>query len=168
MTLPPFANEPILELRRSAARATLTAGMAELEPRLPLRVPVWIGDERGATEGIGSTDPADPDRVVATAGRADADDVDRAVTAAKRGFAQWSATPATERAAVLVRAAAWLRERRALLAALAVREAGKPWGEADADVCEAIDFLEFYAREAVALDAGPDLLQVPGERNTMR
>jgi RHH-type proline utilization regulon transcriptional repressor/proline dehydrogenase/delta 1-pyrroline-5-carboxylate dehydrogenase len=54
------------------------------------------------------------------------------------------------------------------LAALQVRECAKPWSEADADVCEAIDFLEYYAREAVRLDAGAELLQVPGERNTMR
>jgi RHH-type proline utilization regulon transcriptional repressor/proline dehydrogenase/delta 1-pyrroline-5-carboxylate dehydrogenase len=61
-----------------------------------------------------------------------------------------------------------MRERRTELAALAVRECAKPWPEADADVCEAIDFLEYYARGALALDAGPDLLQVPGERNRLR
>lgn len=61
-----------------------------------------------------------------------------------------------------------MRERRLELAALEVRECAKPWGEADADVCEAIDFLEYYAREAVALDAGVELVQVPGERNQMR
>ena len=59
-------------------------------------------------------------------------------------------------------------ERRAELAALAVREAGKPWREADADVCEAIDFLEYYARGALELEAGAPLLQVPGERNTLQ
>src|SRR6185312_4910091 len=46
-------------------------------------------------------------------------------------------------------------------------ECAKPWGEADADVCEAIDFLEFYARGAIALDQGKELFQVPGERNEM-
>src|SRR3712207_2647071 len=61
-----------------------------------------------------------------------------------------------------------MRERRHLLAALAVRECAKPWIEADADVCEAIDFLEYYARGAVELERGPQLLQVPGERNAMR
>jgi RHH-type proline utilization regulon transcriptional repressor/proline dehydrogenase/delta 1-pyrroline-5-carboxylate dehydrogenase len=49
-----------------------------------------------------------------------------------------------------------------------VRECAKPWGEADADVCEAIDFLEFYARGAIALDRGAELFQVAGERNEMR
>jgi RHH-type proline utilization regulon transcriptional repressor/proline dehydrogenase/delta 1-pyrroline-5-carboxylate dehydrogenase len=73
--------------------------------------------------------------------------------------------PARERARVLSRAATWLRERRTTLAALCVREAGKPWADADAEVCEAIDFLEFYARGAVVLGRGRALFQVPGERN---
>jgi RHH-type proline utilization regulon transcriptional repressor/proline dehydrogenase/delta 1-pyrroline-5-carboxylate dehydrogenase len=68
---------------------------------------------------------------------------------------------------VLRRAAQLLRERRLELAALQVRECAKPWPEADGDVCEAIDFLEYYAAEAVALDEGRELVQVPGERNTM-
>ena len=49
-----------------------------------------------------------------------------------------------------------------------MRECAKPWPEADGDVCEAIDFLEYYALEALELDAGRELVQVPGERNTMR
>jgi predicted delta-1-pyrroline-5-carboxylate dehydrogenase group 2 len=69
---------------------------------------------------------------------------------------------------VLLVAARRLRERRLELAALQVRECAKPWVEADADVCEAIDFLEYYAREAVELERGRSLLQVPGERNSMR
>ena len=60
---------------------------------------------------------------------------------------------AAERARILLRAAAILRERRLELAALEVRECAKPWAEADADVCEAIDFLEYYARGAIELDA---------------
>ena len=69
---------------------------------------------------------------------------------------------------MLRRAAATLRERRLELAALQVRECAKPWGEADADVCEAIDFLEYYADQAVEMERGRELVQVPGERNTMR
>ncbi len=61
-----------------------------------------------------------------------------------------------------------MRERRLELAALEVRECAKPWPEADADVCEAIDFLEYYARGAIELEAGRELLQVPGERNELR
>ncbi|MEA2404673.1 MAG: RHH-type transcriptional regulator, proline utilization regulon repressor / proline dehydrogenase, partial [Thermoleophilaceae bacterium] len=76
--------------------------------------------------------------------------------------------PAADRAAVMLRGAEELRRRRLELAALQVRECAKPWAEADADVCEAIDFVEYYAREAIALEEGVPLLQAPGERNTMR
>jgi RHH-type proline utilization regulon transcriptional repressor/proline dehydrogenase/delta 1-pyrroline-5-carboxylate dehydrogenase len=75
--------------------------------------------------------------------------------------------PAPQRSAALLRAAAWIRERRLELAALEVRECAKPWPEADADVCEAIDFLEYYARSAIELDHGRQLLQVPGEHNEL-
>ena len=78
------------------------------------------------------------------------------------------ARPVAERAQALRGAAAHLRDRRLELAALQVRECAKPWPEADGDVCEAIDFLEYYAREAIALEAGEQLLQLPGERNTLR
>ena len=163
-----FANEPILELRRAPARESLLAALRELDARLPLEVPILVGGDRGAAEGFESTDPGMPRRVVATAGRAGEDDARAAVEAAERGFREWAARPAAERAEVLRRAAATLRERRLELAALQVRECAKPWPEADGDVCEAIDFLEYYAQEAVDLDAGRPLVQVPGERNTMR
>jgi RHH-type proline utilization regulon transcriptional repressor/proline dehydrogenase/delta 1-pyrroline-5-carboxylate dehydrogenase len=168
MDLPPFTNEPVLELRRATERQKLLDGLAWLDARLPLRAPAWIGDERRDGDAMVSTDPADPARVIATAPRGGAAEASAALDAAQRGVRAWSARPAAERAAVLVAAAAWMRERRPRLAALCVREAGKPWAEADADVCEAIDFLEFYARGAIALERGRPLFQLPGERNTMR
>jgi RHH-type transcriptional regulator, proline utilization regulon repressor / proline dehydrogenase / delta 1-pyrroline-5-carboxylate dehydrogenase len=163
-----FRNEPILELRRAPARESLLEALRELDSRLPLEVPVLIGGERGAVEGIESTDPGAPERLVARAGEAGEDDVSAALDLAERGFREWSARSAAERAEALRGAAARLRERRLELAALQVRECAKPWAEADADVCEAIDFLEYYALEAVELGRGRELVQVPGERNTMR
>jgi RHH-type proline utilization regulon transcriptional repressor/proline dehydrogenase/delta 1-pyrroline-5-carboxylate dehydrogenase len=168
VTLAPFANEPVLELRRAPARAALAGALAELDRQLPLRVPVLVGDGERFGEQLVSTDPGDPERPVARAAVATRDELDAAVAAATRAFRDWRAVPAPERAAALVRAAAWLRERRLELAALEVRECAKPWPEADADVCEAIDFLEYYARGAIALETGPELVQVPGERNDMR
>jgi RHH-type transcriptional regulator, proline utilization regulon repressor / proline dehydrogenase / delta 1-pyrroline-5-carboxylate dehydrogenase len=163
-----FANEPLLELRRAPERELLLDGLRSLEPELPLNVPVWVGAERRDGADIVSTDPGNPDRPVALAAAATDGDVERAVEAAVDAFPAWSARPAAQRADILLRAAAWMRERRAHLVALEVRECAKPWGEADADVCEAIDFLEFYARGAVALDRGAHVFQVPGERNVMR
>jgi RHH-type proline utilization regulon transcriptional repressor/proline dehydrogenase/delta 1-pyrroline-5-carboxylate dehydrogenase len=159
-----FRNEPILELRRAPVRQSLLEALRELDSRLPLRVAAF----GNGTDAFSSTDPGTPDRVVASAGRSTEADAAAAVEAAERGFRDWSARPAAERAEVLRRAAQILRERRLELAALQLRECAKPWPEADGDVCEAIDFLEYYAAEAVALEEGPALVQVPGERNTMR
>jgi RHH-type proline utilization regulon transcriptional repressor/proline dehydrogenase/delta 1-pyrroline-5-carboxylate dehydrogenase len=166
-SLSAYTNEPILELRRAAVRARLADALASVDGELPLSVPVWIGDDARSRAELLSTDPGDPERVVASAARAGAGDVEQAVQAATDAFPAWRATPAAERAAVLVRAATWMRERRLELAALEVRECAKPWPEADADVCEAIDFLEYYARGAVALAEGRVLEQAPGERNEL-
>jgi RHH-type proline utilization regulon transcriptional repressor/proline dehydrogenase/delta 1-pyrroline-5-carboxylate dehydrogenase len=163
-----FSNEPILELRRAPVRESLLEAMRSLDARLPLRVPLLVGGDSSDRPGFESTDPGRPERVVAEAARATEADAAAAVEAAQRGFREWSARPAAERAEVLRRAAAHLRERRLELAALQVRECAKPWPEADADVCEAIDFLEYYALEALDLDRGRDIVQAPGERNTMR
>jgi len=69
---------------------------------------------------------------------------------------------------VLRQAATLLRERRDWYSALEVFEVGKPWREADADVVEAIDFLEYYSREMAALERGKPLPSLPGETNSYR
>ena len=140
-----------------------------LDRQLPLDV---AGADRRrrrapATSSL-STDPGAPDRVVARAATARPDEVQAAVAEACRGFAQWREVSQEDRSAALIAAAAWMRERRLELTALEVRECAKPWVEADADVCEAIDFLEYYARAGLELGRGRELLQVPGERNELR
>jgi RHH-type transcriptional regulator, proline utilization regulon repressor / proline dehydrogenase / delta 1-pyrroline-5-carboxylate dehydrogenase len=167
MTLAPFANQPILELRRAAVRDQLGDALAAVDASLPIRVPVMIGDGERTGAQLRSTDPGAPDRVVAEAAVATAAETAAAVATAQRGAQRWRDVPAADRADALLRAAAWLRERRLELAALEVRECAKPWPEADADVCEAIDFLEYYARGAIELARGRELVQVPGERNDM-
>ena len=166
--LAPFANEPVLELRRATVRSRLADALAALDAALPVTVPVLIGAAARTGEELVSTDPGEPERVVARAAAATADETRAALDEAQRGFASWRRTPVRERAAALVAAADWMRERRLELAALEVRECAKPWPEADADVCEAIDFLEYYARAAIELDRGVPLIQVPGERNELR
>jgi RHH-type proline utilization regulon transcriptional repressor/proline dehydrogenase/delta 1-pyrroline-5-carboxylate dehydrogenase len=91
------------------------------------------------------------------------------VAAAAGAAEHWRRTPVGDRCAVLFRAAAWMRERRHELAALEVFEAGKPWDQADADVCEAIDFCEYYGREMLRLDrsASERVQSPPGERNRL-
>jgi RHH-type proline utilization regulon transcriptional repressor/proline dehydrogenase/delta 1-pyrroline-5-carboxylate dehydrogenase len=165
--LEPFANEPVLELRRSAVRSQLADALARMDAELPLTVPVMIGSGSRTGDELSSTDPGAPSRLVAQAAVAGEADVAAAIEEAGRGLREWRSATPTERAGALVAAAAWLRERRLELAALEVRECAKPWLEADADVCEAIDFLEYYARAAIELGRGRELLQVPGERNEL-
>jgi RHH-type proline utilization regulon transcriptional repressor/proline dehydrogenase/delta 1-pyrroline-5-carboxylate dehydrogenase len=163
-----FVNEPLLEIRRSAVRERLVDALAEVDAQLPWRVPAIVAGQRRDEPTLISTDPGVPDRVVAEATSASAAEVDAAVAAASAGAREWGARGAAQRAAILSRAAGELRRRRGLLTALAVRECAKPWAEADADVCEAIDFLEYYAQRAVALESSNGLVQLPGERNTIR
>jgi RHH-type proline utilization regulon transcriptional repressor/proline dehydrogenase/delta 1-pyrroline-5-carboxylate dehydrogenase len=168
VNLAPFANEPLLELRRRVVRDQLLQALERLDARLPLAVQTLMGDDALEGDALRSTDPGDPARVVAIAPSASAQDVGRAVEVAASAVSGWSSLPAAERAAALLRAAGWIRERRHELAALCVRECAKPWPEADADVAEAIDYLEYYARGALELDQGASVLQLPGERNEMR
>jgi RHH-type proline utilization regulon transcriptional repressor/proline dehydrogenase/delta 1-pyrroline-5-carboxylate dehydrogenase len=168
VSLGPFVNQPVLELRRASVRAELTAALARLDGQLPLRVPVLIGEHERFNPELESSDPGQPERSVAEAAAARPAEVQEAVAAAAEALRDWRQVPVGERARALIGAAAWMRERRLELAALEVRECAKPWIEADADVCEAIDFLEYYARGAVSLAAGEDLIQVPGEHNQLR
>jgi hypothetical protein len=142
-----FANEPLLELRREAVRREALAALAALDLKLPLEVPMLIGADVVEGRRFASVEPCAPTRIVAHAHGATAAHVEEAITRAERGHAVWSRRSAAERAATLARAAGILRTRRLELTALAVRECGKPWAEADADVCEAIDFLEYYAQQ---------------------
>ena len=88
--------------------------------------------------------------------------------AAQAAFTTWSRTPAADRAALLFRTARLVRLRKLEMCAWLTFEVGKNWAEADADVGETIDFLEFYAREALRLDAATTPIQFPGERNQLR
>jgi RHH-type proline utilization regulon transcriptional repressor/proline dehydrogenase/delta 1-pyrroline-5-carboxylate dehydrogenase len=163
-----FENEPLADLRIAAERDRLRTALEALDGALPLRVPVIIGEGRRVGEELRSTDPGQPDRAVALAAAASEEEVGEAVARACEAARSWGALPADARADTLRGAAANMRSRRHALAALAVRECAKPWREADADVCEAIDFLEYYALAAVALASGGPLPAPAGERNTLR
>ena len=167
MALAAFANESVLELRRGAVRSSLSDALATVDAALPVSVPVRIGDGDRPGGELASTDPGQPERLVASAAAARTDEIQAAIETAREGLRSWRVASAQTRAEALIGAAAWIRERRLELAALEVRECAKPWLEADADVCEAIDFLEYYARAGLELGRGRELLQVPGERNEL-
>ena len=88
-----------------------------------------------------------------------------AIAIAAAAFPAWRDRQPLDRARLLLEAAATMRRRRDQLAAVMVREAGKTWREADANVCEAIDFCEFYARVAVGLFQPQRLGRFVGELN---
>src|ERR1700722_16828658 len=107
--LSPFANEPVLELRRSVVRAQLSDALARVDRELPISVPVRIGSDERVGDQLESTDPGAPDRLVARAARADASDAAAAISRARQGLRAWRSMPAAERAEALIGAAAWLR-----------------------------------------------------------
>ena len=95
-------------------------------------------------------------------------DTEAAISRACASAKKWSATPMKRRSETLLRAAASMRQKRDQLAGAVIRESGKNWHEADADVCEAIDFCEFYARQAYNLFASERLGRFTGELNLYR
>jgi RHH-type proline utilization regulon transcriptional repressor/proline dehydrogenase/delta 1-pyrroline-5-carboxylate dehydrogenase len=96
---------------------------------------------------------------------ATAEDAERAVRRADDAFGSWRDTDPVDRSTFLVRAAAIMQDRRDELSGMIIREAGKPWREADADVCEAIDFCRYYARSALRLFRPRRLGRFLGELN---
>lgn len=113
-----------------------------------------------------SANPADPNEIVGRVRRATLAETDQAIDKAARFFPEWRATPADERAEILFKAAEIMRQRRWQLAAMELFEVGKGWREADADVCEAIDYLDYYAHEMLRLAPARETQQLPSETNT--
>jgi RHH-type proline utilization regulon transcriptional repressor/proline dehydrogenase/delta 1-pyrroline-5-carboxylate dehydrogenase len=163
--LRPFANEPTADFAREENRQAMGEALTQVRGQLGRHEPLWIDGRAVETaDRLTSIDPSHRERVVGSCASAAAANVDEAVAAAKRALPAWNALGAEARAEFLRRAADVLRRRRFELAAWEVYECGKGWREADADICEAIDFCEFYAREALFLQ-GSDGVDVPGEEN---
>jgi aldehyde dehydrogenase (NAD+) len=94
-----------------------------------------------------SRNPARTSDIVGVFARSDKRDVDAAVAAARDAFHAWRSTPPPHRAAIILRAARMLEERKEELARLMTREMGKVLTEARGDVQEAIDMGTFIAGE---------------------
>jgi 1-pyrroline-5-carboxylate dehydrogenase len=164
--LAPFRNEPIRDFSDPRDRASLEAALARARGTLGRRYPLVIdGEEVHGARTIASVNPAHPAQVIGDVDEASPEQASRALDVATARFESWKRTPAAERADYLLRAAEHVRANRDDWNALLIREVGKTWIEADADTAEAIDFLEFYAREALRLDAPPPLTPIAGERN---
>lgn len=164
-----FRNEPLTDFSQPANRDAMQAALAEARGAFAQEWPLVIAGERVTTDGwIESFDPCQKDRLVGRVARAGRGEAEHALNAAWQAFDAWSRWQPVERARVLLEAAALLRRRRHVFSATMVYEAGKTWPEADADTAEAIDFLEFYAREAIRLAEPHPLVPVAGEMNDLQ
>lgn len=112
-----------------------------------------------------SYNPFKPDELIGTFQKGVKEHAEDAIQAAAKAFETWKYTPAEERAGYLLKAAEIARERRYEINAWMISEAGKNYAEADADTCEAIDFMEFYAREAIRYAQDQPLTPYAGEKN---
>lgn len=165
----PFANEPFVDFSTAENKRAMEFALAEVENMLGREYDNVVGGRRLKTTGkIISVNPAKPKQVIGVHQRAEADLAEQAIEAALAAFPAWSRTPVVERAGLLFRAADLIRERKFEFCAWLTLEVGKNWAEADADVGETIDFLEFYGRQALKLDAVTTPIQYPGERNQLR
>ncbi|HTU24633.1 MAG TPA: proline dehydrogenase family protein [Pirellulales bacterium] len=159
-----FRNQPATDFTLEVNRASMRGAIEAVRSRLGQFYPIVIdGHALGTSEHLESIDPSHR-RVVGRTAAAGIAETDRAVQAARRALPAWAATPVVQRAEFLRRAAGAMRRRHFELAAWEIAECGKGWREADGDVCEAIDFCEFYAAGAEHLEA-PHGFNVPGEEN---
>src|SRR5258708_1438201 len=167
--VPEFANEPLTDFAESAPdRQAMEAALREVKGEFDREWPLVIGGERVTTGAwIDSNNPCQKQQVVGRTARAGQAEAGRALDAAWDAFADWSTWQPAERARLLLKAAALLRRRKHVFSATMVYEAGKTWPEADADTAEAIDFLEYYAREAIRLSQPHPLPRLAGEDNEL-
>lgn len=164
-----FRNAPVLDYDDpqdvTAFRNALEKVRAEAGQTLPL---IIGGEKIWLDETFPTVCPARPGEVLANFADGRAEHVDMAVAAAEEAFDDWRHTPVEERARLLLRVAALMEERRQELNALMSLEIGKAWSEADGETSEAIDFLEYYARQMLELsDSSAKLTEWPGEQQTL-
>ena len=163
-----FRNEPFIDFHNQENVHAMKAALTRIGDMLGHEYELIIGGQRSRTsEKITSLNPARPAQVVGVHQKAGLEHAELAIKAALEAFASWQYVATEERAALLLNAAALIRKRKFEFCAWLTYEVGKNWAEADADVAETIDFLEFYALEALKLAAATTPIQYPGERNEL-
>lgn len=164
-----YLPEPPAQWRLSHVRSSFGDCLDLVDSRVGALVPGIIAGRRVQTEStLASVDPSDPSILVAESVACGEREADEAVSSGLRAWRHWADESIERRADVLFGAAGWMRERRFQLAALVILEVGKPWAEADAEVCEAIDFCEYYGRQMLRLGLGAPVDSPPGESNALR
>ena len=162
---PHYQNEPPIDFGRETNRQAMRDALTVVERQALSQYPLVIGGQDVATgPWQPSLNPSHKTRSVGQVAQAGATDADAAVQAARQALGAWHALGAENRAKFLRGAAESMRRRRFELAAWEVLECAKQWREADADVCEAIDFCEYYAAGAIELERAHGV-DVPGEED---
>jgi len=169
MAVRPFSNEPPIDFTKEANALLMRAAIEKVRGELGREYDLVIGGKRSRTsQKIKSLNPARPAEVVAVHQKAGIEHVEPAMQAALAAFESWKNVAVEERAGLLLRTAEIVRKRKPEFNAWMVLEVGKNWDEAEADTCEAIDFLEFYARLALHMAEAKPAVQLPGERDALR
>ncbi|MBS4205274.1 L-glutamate gamma-semialdehyde dehydrogenase [Lederbergia citrea] len=162
----PYKHEPFTDFSKEENKQAFEAGLHLVKSYLGQEYPLIIGGERITTEEkIVSVNPSNKEEIVGRVSKANKELAEKAMNSALAAFETWKKTKAEFRADVLFKAATIIRRRKHEFSALLVKEAGKPWNEADADTAEAIDFLEYYARQMIELKDGKRVESRPGEYN---
>jgi 1-pyrroline-5-carboxylate dehydrogenase len=168
LSLSEFRNEATADFTKAENRTAMEQALAQVKSELGQEYLLRIGGERVSTgDLLKSVNPSRPDETVGLHHKATSELARRAVESAYEYFPHWARTPARARIEFLVRAADLIRQRRFYFDALLVFEAGKTWAEAEADVSEAIDFCEYYARQMVRYASPDPVVQMPGEKDEM-
>lgn len=150
--LRPFVNEPLTNFDTETHAAAFMTALERVKGRLGKTYPLIIGaDEIYLDETLTSVNPARPDEIIGVFASGTVEHADRAVQVAAQTFEMWRQVPVEDRVRYLLRAAAEMRRRKHEFSAAMVLEVGKSWSEADADTAEAIDFIEYYARQMLRL-----------------
>lgn len=161
-----FKNEPLTDFSNKKNAAKFKLALEKVQAELGKDYPVIIGGEKIFTDDkINSLNPSNISEVVGKVSKATPDMAEKAIQRAYATFDSWKRVSEKKRAGFLLKAAKLMRKRKFEFAAWMVYEVGKNWAEADGDVAEAIDFMEFYAREAHRYAKGRKLVKIKGEDN---
>jgi RHH-type proline utilization regulon transcriptional repressor/proline dehydrogenase/delta 1-pyrroline-5-carboxylate dehydrogenase len=163
-----FINAALVDFSHADERERFARAIASVRGQLGGRYELRIAGVREVAQVFESVNPARPTEVLGTVELTDAAGAMQAIANAKAAFPAWRDAGACERVALCRRAARIMSAKRAELAAWEILEQGKNWREADADVAEAIDYLEFYAAEMERLDGWRPTITFPGETNVVR
>ncbi|HEX8616341.1 MAG TPA: L-glutamate gamma-semialdehyde dehydrogenase, partial [Thermoanaerobaculia bacterium] len=167
-SLPEFRNEPLTDFNKPEHAAAMDLAIAKVLGEIGREHPLVIGGERiTGLKTFTSINPAHKDQVLGTFQEGDATHAERAMEVAWSAFESWKRQTAETRAAVLLKAAKLMRERKHEFSATMILEVGKTWAEADADTAEAIDFMEFYAREALRYAGEHQVTPVDSEEGAL-